>query len=93
MAEADDWRLTGQEQYLAGALLEWAVWQAARPEWDHDHCEFCWVTFGGPHLGEALHAGYATLDRYRWICPECFADFRVQFGWQILNSQNAELDV
>ncbi len=84
MAETDDWRLTGQELYMLGVALEWAEWHAPRPDWDHDHCEFCWAKFAGPELPDALHAGYATLDRYRWVCPQCFADFRQRFGWQVV---------
>ena len=86
MAEADDWRLTGQECYLAGASLEWAGWHTSRPGWDHDHCEFCWAKFAGPEVPDTLHAGYATHDRYHWVCPPCVADFREGFGWQVFGS-------
>ena len=82
MAEADDWRLTGQERYLAGAVLGWADWHPPRPDWDHDHCEFCWAKFAGPEQHDVLHAGYTTADRHRWVCPQCFEDFRERFGWR-----------
>jgi hypothetical protein len=81
---ADDWRLAGQERYLAGAFLRWTDWQPPRSEWDHDHCEFCWAKFARPEVPDTLQAGYATLDRYRWVCPECFSDFRERFGWKVV---------
>jgi hypothetical protein len=36
-----DWRLQGQEKYLGGVTLVRRRWQQQRPDWDHDHCEFC----------------------------------------------------
>ena len=49
---------------------------------DHEHCEFCWDKFGE---SEGLQkAGYCTLDKYHWICNECFRDFQKQFEWNIV---------
>ncbi len=79
--EKDDWRLQGQERYLSGAILHWATWHRPRPGWDHDHCEFCGAKFMEEPRPDTLQAGYATADRYRWICPTCFEDFRERFGW------------
>ena len=80
----DDWRLTNQEEYLRGATLHWRRYTAPRPDWDHDHCEFCWAKFADADLVPgALEAGYTTDDGYRWICEACFADFRERFGWHI----------
>ena len=76
-----DWRLQGQERYLTGVTLARRKWVESRPGWDHDHCEFCGAKFAGP---DVLHQGWATLDAYRWICDECFADFREQFKWRVL---------
>jgi hypothetical protein len=80
---AEDWRLTNQEKYLQGATLHWRRYRAPRPEWDHDHCEFCWATFFETPAPDALQAGYTTDDEYRWICEVCFADFRDRFAWQV----------
>jgi len=79
----DDWRLTGQERYLHGAVLHRRHWVAPRPDWDHDHCEFCWAKFGGEELPDALRVGYTTEDCYRWICERCFEDFRARFNWRL----------
>jgi hypothetical protein len=83
MDGTDDWRLTGQERYLTGATFEWADWHSPRPGWDHDHCEFCFAKFAGPELADTLHTGFTTADRSRWVCQQCFADFRERFGWRV----------
>ena len=75
MIADDDCRLTGQERYLSGVSLQWRTYRSTSPTWDHDHCEFCWAKFTPDPQPETLHAGYATLDGYHWICAQCFADF------------------
>ncbi len=42
-----DWRLQGQERYLAAAELVFRQYRRnLRDEnWDHDHCAFCWAKF------------------------------------------------
>jgi hypothetical protein len=42
----DDWRIQGQARYIYGATFEWRPWASDQPDWDHDHCDFCWVHFG-----------------------------------------------
>ena len=79
----DDWRLQGQEKYLKGAVLSWEKYRAPRPTWDHDHCEFCWITFMEKKGDGILDEGYTTQDRYHWICKKCFNDFKDKFGWEI----------
>ena len=41
----NDWRRQGQEKYLKGAKLQLKDYCPHRPEWDHDHCEFCETKF------------------------------------------------
>lgn len=78
-----DWRLRGQERYLAGAVMVRRPYSAPRPDWDHDHCEFCFVKFGGP--GDDVERwGYCTTDEYWWVCPRCFRDFRERFAWKLV---------
>lgn len=74
-----DWRLQGQEKYLQGALLFRQAYRRFREDWDHDHCEFCGQKFS-ERSGD-LNVGYATRDCYRWICEDCFRDFRERFQW------------
>jgi len=87
----DDWRLTGQERYLQRVALEWTDWSPSRPpdkggDWDHDHCEFCWVHFSDRVLDDdpdTQLAGYTTKDRAHWVCRACFEDFKVPFAWVV----------
>lgn len=76
-----DWRLTNQEAYLQNAVLIKAEYTAWSDKWEHDHCEFCWAKFSR-NDGD-LREGYCTKDRYRWICPACFEDFKAQFHFII----------
>jgi hypothetical protein len=81
---SDDWRLTGQEKYLSGVALKWAEWKPTRPDWEHDHCAFCWAEISDAPVGEHVkyNAGWVTAtDEYHWVCPPCFDDFHDQFGW------------
>ena len=34
----------------------------------------------------ALHEGYCTEDEERWICKQCFEDFKRQFEWTVVNA-------
>lgn len=79
----DDWRLSGQERYLEGRRMKWRTWSAPRPDWDHDHCAFCWAEFAAEVSEHAPYdAGWVTADdEYEWVCPPCFNDFRERFHW------------
>jgi hypothetical protein len=79
----DDWRLTNQDLYLAGATLYWKQWARPGEEWDHDHCAFCWAKFMEEDRPGVLHEGYVTADGRHWICRGCFDDFRERFGWKV----------
>ena len=78
-----DWRLTGQEGYLKGAKLQRVAYCASSVSNDHDHCEFCGAKFMAEPGSDMLTEGYCTEDRYRWICEQCFNDFKGQFQWNI----------
>ena len=75
----------GQEHYLTGAMLVRRQYRRPQrnPNWNHDHCEFCWAKFMDEDFPNVLREGYCTEDEYRWICEQCFTDFREQFGWSI----------
>lgn len=81
MVDKNDWRRTDQEEYLMGVTLIRTSF--SRDIRDHDHCEFCWATFS--EHPDHLYQGYCTEDKYRWICPECFDDFKEEFGWIVKN--------
>ena len=76
-----DGRLCGQEAYLAGVTLVYRKWKSVNPQNDHDHCEFCWEKFAD--YEGCLHEGYSTEDCYRWICADCYQDFKRRFGWRV----------
>lgn len=88
MVDDSDWRLTGQESWLQGATLRWRRWSSSRPDWDHDHCEFCWETFAEAGVPRSLAEGFATEDGIHWICATCFADFRERFGWSLAEADS-----
>ena len=74
MADDEDWRLRGQEDYLQGATLVRKRYKAWSEDWEHDHCEFCWTKFMDPEFSpehrkfidenpEVLTEGYAVEGR------------------------------
>lgn len=86
MMPKDDWRRRDQEDYLMGVKLYLIPFKPLSEQWDHEHCEFCWAKFYlHPDYPECLREGYCTAPANergaRWICPECFRDFREEFGW------------
>lgn len=86
MSDEDDWRLTNQQDYLAGRELRWAVWSPFREGWDHDHCSFCWATISSSAGDDGAHfkAAWVTADdSYYWVCGPCFDDFRDAFAWTV----------
>ena len=112
----DDWRLQGQEEYLANKTLyrikfpefwkkaynsknkfyQYVSAQALKhanlfPDtkdylegeqiqhlW-HEHCEFCW----DKATADTECEFYCTEDWYRWICKDCFNDFKDKFCWSV----------
>jgi hypothetical protein len=75
----DDWRRQGQESFLVGLTFKKMPWRSTKPTWDHDHCEFCQTKIAGLDVPDSLHEAYGTPDLYRWVCPQCFEDFREEF--------------
>jgi hypothetical protein len=76
-----DWRLRGQEKFLKGLTFFWTRYVPYREGWDHDHCEFCTRKFM-VHGGDFTE-GYTTANHYRWICNDCFEDFKADFEWKV----------
>ena len=88
--DEDDWRLRGQQKYLSRVTLTRRQWRQSRPNWDHDHCQFCWATFAAFDGADILYEGWTTADEYHWVCDTCFADFRDRFAWHIGHSADSE---
>jgi len=76
-----DWRKMGQERYLLGAKLKRSRYYPPSEAWSHDHCEFCLRKFTVG--GDGLIEGYTTEESNRWICKECFNDFKSEFNWMV----------
>ncbi|GAB6188179.1 hypothetical protein [Thermopirellula anaerolimosa] len=83
MADMTDWRLQGQERFLKGVSLLRRTYRKYREGWEHDHCEFCGAKFS--EQGEGVNVGYTTIDRYHWICEECYKDFKDMFQWTLVD--------
>ena len=89
MIEKNDWRLQGQESYLAGVKLVKIPFFRWSETWDHEHCDFCGAKFSD-YEGD-LHEGYVTADNKRtWICSECFEDFREMFQWELVDAEETK---
>ncbi len=80
MREPNDWRLTNQLSYLKGVEMTWRKYEAPRPDWDHDHCEFCWAKFADRSEPEILSEGFVTSEE-QWVCASCYEDFNDLFEW------------
>ena len=83
MIEIDDWRLSGhQANYLHGELLRYGDYRPSRVGSEHDHCEFCFRRFSSLERPNFAREGFYTEDS-RWICEECYEDFKVLFDWRL----------
>ena len=80
----NDWRLNNQMEYLYKSELRYSTFMEDERN-DHEHCEFCWAKFSDEP--EDLHNGYCTLDGYRWICEECYNDFKDMFKWKLVEDK------
>ena len=75
-----DWRNMGQFEYLANVPLQYLKY--TKDIGDHEHCEFCAdkISF----RENDLNCGYCTLNKYYWICENCFNDFKDIFNWTVI---------
>ena len=76
----------GQERYLAGRRMRFTSWTPYRAGWDHDHCDFCSTEISDDRTGHAEYdeAWVTSDDSYKWVCPNCFDDFRERFKWVVI---------
>lgn len=80
----NDWRLMGQETYMKGVHLNKIqpinyAKQLKQPALWHEHCEFCMEKIDMHNE----HECYCTDDKYRFICEECYEDFKENFNWSV----------
>lgn len=76
----NDWRLTNQMNYLYQKKLIKGMFKPYREGWEHEHCAFC-----SERIDSSTTLAYSTEDRYHWICPECFNDFKTMFEWEVID--------
>ena len=86
MPDKDDWRRQGQENYLKGITLSFRKYGPQKEGWNHDHCEFCGAKFMDTSDANSFSEGYTTSNNYRWICRQCFDDFKAEYEWKVENS-------
>ena len=67
------------KEYLHNITLIAKEFTAELP--DHDHCELCWARFS-THP-EDHNRGYFDENSNSWICPDCFQELAILFGWQV----------
>ena len=102
-AAADDWRRTSPG-LPAGTAFRWRDYEAPRPDWDHDHCVFCWAKFvprtelGKGWLEQDHHTiyseGYATVEPsgsgFEWVCRPCFDDFSDELKFLVVADEQID---
>lgn len=80
IVKSDDWRITGQEGYLLFVKLKEIIPNEYIDKLEnhilfHEHCEFC-MDKVEEHKDDKW---YCSLDNYRWICKNCYNDFKNKF--------------
>lgn len=76
-----DWREQGQEKYLSGLKFTKQKYSKYSDNWEHDHCEFCNKKFCEQEDDlKCINEGYTTQDNYRWICIDCFQNFKEKYN-------------
>ena len=82
MINNNDWRLTNQMNYLFEKDLLHVPYEAYRPGWEHEHCDFCSET-----IDTSTKRAYCTTNKYHWICENCFNDFKETFKWEVVQQE------
>ena len=71
-ADGESWVNSGHagKEFLKGEKIQ-HFW--------HEHCELCWEKA----VTDKNSTFYCTENFKRWICEECFEDFKSKFHWAI----------
>ena len=79
----DDWRITGQEDFL----MHQSLIKTSYDKDDHEHCIFCWHKFmkDSANVSNCSSDGYCTTDGEYWICNKCYNDFKTAFDWNVID--------
>lgn len=57
--------------------------------WDHEHCQFCWKS----NSQFNSIPGYYTLDKYYWVCEECFSDYNDVLNLRVEDKNSCYNDI
>jgi hypothetical protein len=81
----DDAWIIAREKLIRSKNLHWSRYTQPSPDWDHDHCEFCFRRFAEPSAGynDSVETGYTTPDRFNWICRGCVEKYKDRFNWVV----------
>ena len=77
----DDWRIMGQEGYLLDKELLYIQFDRSICIEDYDQCEFCWKCFD-EDKDQIQYAYFEPIGK-KWICQDCFNDFKEYFHWTV----------
>jgi hypothetical protein len=90
-SQHDEW-LANAVANLRSKNFRWSRYTQPSPEWDHDHCEFCFQRFAEPraNYNDSVEFGFTTPDRFNWVCRECVDKYKDQFGWIIVATEGPE---
>ena len=86
MPTQDDWRRQGQKKYLKGINLSWKNIRNTDKTGNLIIVNFVVLNSWKVRGPDILTEGYASDDKYRWICKQCFADFRGEYEWKVDNA-------
>ena len=83
--EKDDWRLEFGKEPTFYSKFKWSrkKWARTRPNWDHDHCEFCWQKISDIDGENIQHEGWTNDEDTYWVCKSCFEDFKEMYQWDL----------
>jgi len=84
----EDWRIMGQEGYLAHKRLQHRKFDRALCVEDYDSCEFCFSKFDK----DPKHplSAFFCPEKKVWICEECYNDFKEHFDWTVEECADVE---
>lgn len=54
----------------SGEEFDSKIYDLIENGWDHEHCEFCWITICDDNHQEHVHQAYESDGN--WICPDCY---------------------
>lgn len=81
----NDWRLSFGQTPEIYQQYQWSLkpWTSTDPNWDHDHCEFCFQKISNLKEEDSELEGWTDDEKNHWICKTCFEDFQDMYQWNL----------